>query len=50
MLPEHIINKIMLYVSHPVADIYRCYGTQHEDFGKEKIVLPSQDDSPACNS
>ena len=22
-LPEHIINKIMLYVSHPVADIMR---------------------------
>ena len=23
MLPEHIVNKIMLYVSHPIADIYR---------------------------
>ena len=22
-LPEHIINKIMLYVSHPVADIVK---------------------------
>ena len=22
MLPEHIINKIMSYVSHPVADIF----------------------------
>ena len=22
MLPEHIINKIMLYVSHPIADMY----------------------------
>ena len=23
MLPEHIVNKIMLYVSHPIADMYR---------------------------
>ena len=23
MLPEHIINKIMLYVSHPVADVFK---------------------------
>ena len=22
-LPEHVINKIMLYVSHPCADIMR---------------------------
>ena len=22
MLPEHLINKIMLYVSHPIADMY----------------------------
>ena len=22
-LPEHIINKIMLYVSHPVADLFK---------------------------
>ena len=22
-LPEHIVNKIMLYVSHPVADLFK---------------------------
>ena len=30
MLPEHIINKIMLFVSHPVAD----------EFKKHVSILP----------
>ena len=38
MLPEHIINKIMLYVSHPIADMYRRQ--TRETFGdiKTKVV------------
>ena len=31
MLPEHIINKIMLYVSHPIADMYKKH-QEDEDF------------------
>jgi hypothetical protein len=30
MLPEHIINKIMLYVSHPITDMYREYNDLFE--------------------
>ena len=35
MLPEHIINKIMLYVSRPAADMHREY----EGFGKKTHKL-----------
>jgi len=42
-LPEHIINKIMLYVSHPVADIVKesmetvtalCKNTCRDSYGE----------------
>ena len=31
MLPEHISNKIMLYASHPIADMYKKH-QEDEDF------------------
>jgi hypothetical protein len=26
-MPEHIINKIMLYLSHPIADLFNEYSS-----------------------
>ena len=40
-LPEHIVNKIMLYVSHPVADLLKEYKERwYKDYQEMKGHLP----------
>ena len=39
-LPEHLINKIMLYVSHPCADMLR--NCSCERFEEDVIMLKTQ--------
>ena len=34
-LPEHLVNKIMLYVSHPVADLFKRSFSLELDLLKE---------------
>ena len=45
-LPEHIINKIMLYVSHPVADMIRELQCEYHKLEEEILLYPECDPIP----
>ena len=52
MLPENVVNKIMLYNSHPVADLFKKQFEDDFDFhfnhfykrGNEKVLRCQDDD------
>ena len=44
ILPEHIINKIMLYISHPLADLFK-QSEAYKDYNQECSWLSGEPQS-----